>query len=362
MSNSPNSENLQINSKTNSLPLNDTLDLSTIKIEDFLLYLNVIGGHSFFISYNSKYLIKSTSINEIKFYEFTKRKNLHSNCLPKYYGIIEENSPQYQFILTYLKQCEIFFREMVKFFDIKLSDIFIEKDYTFEKKYNDFISSKSEDIKLLSSFNKLKKDLIKISNNSKNQLYWIFFWFIKWKSEFITNKYIIIENYEYGINTPFILDLKLGMEQKISKETGAVKLFLGVSKELGLRIMGILCKNIYFKSRYETKHMSKDEFKNEMNYFFENKKNMIENVIKKISDIIEFVNKFPLKIYFCSLLILYDESNEGSGIKIGLVDFDLVNNDKKNSNIFEVENIKIENDLNNNLKKCINNFTKVLSE
>ena len=247
MSISENKGNFEINSdKTNLSPLNDNLNLSTIKIEDFLLYLNIIGGHSFFISYNNKYLIKSTSINEIKFYEFTKKKNLYSNCLPKFYGIIEENSSQYQFILTYLNQCEIFFRKMIKFFDIKLSDIFIEKDYSFEKKYYDFISRKNDDIKLLPSFNKLKKELIKISNNCKKQLYWIFFWFIKWENEFITNKYIVIENYEYGINTPFILDLKLGMEQKISKETGTVKLFKGVSKELGLRIMGILCKNIYF--------------------------------------------------------------------------------------------------------------------
>jgi hypothetical protein len=58
------------------------------KIENFNLYLNIIGGHSLFIEIDKKYLIKSSNESEINFYKFSSIKKF----TPKFFGIIEKNS------------------------------------------------------------------------------------------------------------------------------------------------------------------------------------------------------------------------------------------------------------------------------
>ena len=130
------------------------------------------------------------------------------------------------------------------------------KDTLFQKKFEDFINGKKDinnDITLDKSFDALKEELINIKNNCMKKLFWIFFWYIKWQKEFISDKYIIIQNLEFHTKIPSIIDIKLGNEKKISKEKRKVKIFKGAYESLGCRIMGISSNNLYFKSRYETK-------------------------------------------------------------------------------------------------------------
>jgi len=119
--------------------------------------------------------------------------------------------------------------------------------------------------------------------------FWIFFWYIKWQKEFISDRYIIIQNLEYETNSPSILDIKIGNEKKISKETGQVKKFKGAFESLGCRIMGISSNNLYFKSRYDTKDLNENFFINELKLFFDKNNNIIEAVIKELQDIIIFL-------------------------------------------------------------------------
>lgn len=67
---------------------------------------------------------------------------------------------------------------MVKFFNIKLNDIDIENDASFQNKFYDFIDDKNntnnENFILDKSFDKLKELLTNIKNNCPKKLFWIF--------------------------------------------------------------------------------------------------------------------------------------------------------------------------------------------
>ena len=178
-----NSNNLEEKKNSNIIDLNKGLETFEIIPEQLSLYLNMIGGHSFFVVYAKKYLIKSVGQKELKFYEFIISNNIDSRHLPKFFGLIEKNTKYYEYIINYKKQCDLFFRDMVKYFRIKLEDIDIENELSFHKKFNDFIdgnnNNSNNNIILDKSFELLKEELIKIKNNCPKKLFWIFFWYIK---------------------------------------------------------------------------------------------------------------------------------------------------------------------------------------
>ena len=363
-----NSNNLEEKSNSNIIDLNKGLETIEIIPEQLSLYLNMIGGHSFFVVYAKKYLIKSVGKKELKFYEFIISNNIDSRHLPKFFGLIEKNTKYYEYIINYKKQCDLFFRDMVKYFNIKLEDIDIENELIFHKKFNDFIddnNNSNNNITLDKSFELLKEELIKIKNNCPKKLFWIFFWYIKWQKEFISDKYIIIENLEFHTKIPSVIDIKIGNEKKISKETGKVKIFKGAYESLGCRIMGISSINLYFKSRYETKELDEKQFINELQIFFGNKKNIIISVINELKEIIKFVQDyFILKIYFCSLLIFYDHAENEKEAIVKLIDFDLTNNAKEWKNeIYFINKEKgknFKNVANEGFINCMNNLINIL--
>ena len=364
---------MEINNKNlDKINLNEGIECIEIIPENLSLYLNMIGGHSFFVEYTKEYLIKSVGEKELKFYEFIFKNKIKCEHMPNFHGVIEKGSKQHEYIINYKKKCDIFFKRMVKYFNIKSDDIIVEKDLSFHKKFYDFMNNIKDDsnIKLDTSFDKLKQDLINIKNNCEKKLFWIFFWYIKWQKEFISDKYIIIQNLEFTTNFPSIIDIKIGNEKKISKETGQVKKFKGAFESLGCRIMGISSNNTYFKSRYETKDLDETKFISELQIFFENNKNIIKEVINELENIISFLrNNFFQKIFFCSLLIFFDNSDKNKNPIVKLIDLDLTNNltDKNKSFIISNGNIKSETDNNNNANiintgfiSCINNLINIL--
>lgn len=364
---SKNNESNELNSNLNTSKININQGIKLIEIypENLSLYLNMIGGHSFFVIYSKKYLIKSIGEKELKFYEFIYKNNIKSRHLPEFHGLIEKNTKQHEIIVDYKKKCDIFFKKMVKFFNIKLNDIDIENDASFQNKFYDFIDDKNntnnENFILDKSFDKLKELLTNIKNNCPKKLFWIFFWYIKWQKEFISDKYIIIQNLEFQKKNPSVIDIKLGNEKKISKETGKVKIFKGAYESLGCRIMGISSNNLYFKSRYETKEINENEFINELQIFFSKKKNIVTSVINELQDIIKFVqNNFCLKIYFCSLLIFFDNSgvNDANDAIVKLIDFDLTNNAKELIN--NQNGDKVNNQNNDSFIGCMNKLIILL--
>ena len=133
--------------------------------------------------------------------------------------------------------------------------------------------------------------------------------------------------------------------------------------------MGISSNNLYFKSRYETKELNEKEFINELLIFFSNRKNIIISVINELQEIIKFVqNFFCLKIYFCSLLIFYDNEKTQNEAIVKLIDFDLTNNAKdwENEICLITNNNKEIGDKNKNQKNegfinCMNNLINILS-
>jgi hypothetical protein len=363
-----NPNNLEEKTNSNIIDLNKGLETIEIIPEQLSLYLNMIGGHSFFVVYAKKYLIKSVGQKELKFYEFIISNNIDSRHLPKFFGLIEKNTKYYEYIINYKKQCDLFFRDMVKYFNIKLEDIDIENELIFHKKFNDFIddnNNSNNNITLDKSFDLLKEELIKIKNSCPKKLFWIFFWYIKWQKEFISDKYIIIENLEFHTKIPSVIDIKIGNEKKISKETGKVKIFKGAYESLGCRIMGISSNNLYFKSRYETKELDEKKFTNELQIFFGDKKNIINSVINELKEIVKFVQDyFILKIYFCSLLIFYDHTENEKEAIVKLIDFDLTNNAKEWKNeIYFINKEKgknIKNVANDGFINCMNNLINIL--
>ena len=361
-------ENKYINDSNeinNRININQEIDVNNIIPENLSLYLNMIGGHSFFVEYCHKYLIKSIGKKELKFYEFLRKNNIDSIHLPKFYGYIVKGSKSYENLVNYKMKCDIFFKSMVQFFQIKLEDIDIENEDVFKVKFKDFVSGTNDinnnNIILDKSFDNLKEELIKIKRDCQKKLYWIFYWYIKWQKEFITDKYIIIQNLQFETKFPSVIDIKLGNGKKISKETGKVKIFKGAYESMGCRIMGISSNNLYFKSRYETKELSENKFLNELFLFFANKKKIITSVINELKEIIKFVEyKFCLKIFFCSLLIFFDNSHEEKDAIVKLIDFDLTNNNKDDLN-YEIKNIEKNTD-NQGLIQCMNNLVNLLEK
>ena len=371
MKNKCNEDELNNNINTETINLNKGIELMDIIPEHLSLYLNMIGGHSFFVVYSKKYLIKSVGQKELKFYEFIKTNNIKSKHLPIFYGLIEKNTKQYNYIISYKKKCDLFFKIMLKELNIKLEDIDIEKEVLFKQKFNEFINEEKDNnncnIMQDESFKNLKEKLMKIKTNCPKKLFWIFYWYIKWQKEFVVDKYIIIQNLECNIKSPSIIDIKLGNEKKISKETGKVKIFKGAHESLGCRIMGISSNNLYFKSRYETKELKENEFMEELHNFFVNKKNIINSVINELQEIIKFVqNNFCLKIFFCSLLIFYDNSEDNNNAIVNLIDFDLTNNKTVThdynclTNKENKDNILIKNNQNEGFINCMNNLISVI--
>ena len=346
---------------SNKINLNEGIEFIDIKPENLSLYLNMIGGHSFFLEHTKKFLIKNVGAKELKFYEFIYSNNIKCNHMPEFHGVIEKGTKQYEFIINYKMQCDVFFQQMVKYFNIKSEDIIFEKDLSFHKKFNDFINKENDiNIKLDSSFDKLKQELINIKNNCEKKLFWIFFWYIKWQKEFISDKYIIIENLEFTTNFPSIIDIKIGNEKKISKETGQIKTFKGAFESLGCRIMGISSNNTYFKSRYETKDLDENTFVAELKLFFGENKNIILSVINELINIISFLkNSFFQKIYFCSLLIFFDNSDKNKTPIVKLIDLDLTNNLKDLKNLV-IKGEKENNTNNVGFISCINNLINTL--
>ena len=358
---------MEINDKkAKTINLNEGIEYIDINPENLSLYLNMIGGHSFFVEYTKEYLIKSVGEKELKFYEFIFRNKIKCEHMPNFHGVIEKGTKRHEYIINYKKKCDVFFKQMVKYFDIKSEDIIVEKDLSFHKKFNDFMSSQDDiNVKLDSSFDKLKQDLINIKNNCEKKLFWIFFWYIKWQKEFISDKYIIIQNLEFTTNFPSIIDIKIGNEKKISKETGQVKKFKGAFESLGCRIMGISSNNTYFKSRYETKDLDETKFIDELKLFFGQNKNIILNVIDELKNIISFLqNSFFQKIYFCSLLIFFDNSDKDKIPIVKLIDLDLTNNLKDMNNINIIKERNSKNEMNTDNKgfiSCINNLINILN-
>ena len=133
--------------------------------------------------------------------------------------------------------------------------------------------------------------------------------------------------------------------------------------------MGISSNNLYFKSRYETKELSEKQFIDELLIFFSNKKTIIISVINELQEIIKFVqNFFCLKIYFCSLLIFYDNEGAKNEAIVKLIDFDLTNNAKewKNeicliNNKNKEKGEKNKNQANEGFINCMNNLISILS-
>ena len=324
----------------------NTLNIK-LDINNFFLYLNSVGGHSLFIEISPQYLIKSSNENEINFY--LSNLNLKSHYCPTFVGVINEDSEQFHIIENYVNQCKTFFRNFVKKMKIKSNDINIENDIKFTEKFENFINESNQFINLNSSFNKLEEILIYYFNNSINKLKWILFSFIKWSDHFLSYKFIILQNLTYNMKNPAILDIKLGSTPKISKDNLTIKKYEGASKEIGCRIMGIQKGNV-FKNRYDTKHYSLKQFKNEISEFFKFNNYLITKTINKSLKIIrEFEIKVKVNLKFSSLLIVYDDIKSNQNVNINLIDFAFIG---------EKYTFNIKNDLISSMKK----FLQILNE
>ena len=303
---------------------NTSLNLA---VADFSLYLNVIGGHSLFIEISPNLLIKSASENEIMFYEHSYEQCNPSIFIPHYNGKILRNSENFAKIENYVIQCKKFFKNYILKNKLTAEEINIEKEQKFLDIFAEFIKNKKENegntIVLNKSFEELEK---KLDSIQKSKLKWILFWFIKWKENFLSNDYIIIENLTFNMNFPAILDIKLGSSPRYSKEKKTIKVFGGATNQMGCRIMG-LQKNFNFKNRYDTKNFTIDQFHEEIfNFFINNSNNQINvNLINQTLKNIAIIKKevqenkhFLMK--FSSILIVYDFIND-SNVRINLIDF-----------------------------------------
>ena len=324
----------------------NTLNIK-LDINNFFLYLNSVGGHSLFIEISPQYLIKSSNENEINFY--LSNIKLKSHYCPNFVGVINEDSEQFHIIEIYVNQCKTFFRNFVKKLKIKSNDIDIEDDIKFKDTFENFINESNKFLNLNSSFNKLEEILIYYFNNSINKLKWILFSFIKWSDHFLSYKFIILQNLTYNMKNPAILDIKLGSTPKISKDNLTIKKYEGASKEIGCRIMGIQKGNV-FKNRYDTKHYSLKQFKNEISEFFKFNNYLITKTINKSLKIIrEFEMKVKVNLKFSSLLIVYDDIKSNQNVNINLIDFAFIG---------EKNTFNIKNDLISSMKK----FLQILNE
>lgn len=322
------------------------------KIENFNLYLNIIGGHSLFIEIDKKYLIKSSNESEINFYKFSKIKKF----TPKFFGIIEKNSIFFSLISDYVRQLKLFFKYFLLKYKLNENLINIENDKNFHSIFNSFIFNENKKIninELLPSFFSLEKKLLNLYENNSNKFKWILFWFVKWNKNFLKNHFIIIENLTNKMIKPAIIDIKLGNSPKINKISNEIKIFNGAINEIKCRIMGIQKENIFF-NKYDTKNFNLKEFKEILNVFFD-KKDLIKMILFKIVKIIDEIKNVKININFSSLLIIYDENDENSKILLNLIDFSFVEENKNNNLIEPIKNFM-------NILKEIENFNEIKFE
>ena len=61
-------DSIELNNSIKKININQGLEMINIEPGHLYLYLNMIGGHSFFVVYKDKYLIKSVGQKELKFY------------------------------------------------------------------------------------------------------------------------------------------------------------------------------------------------------------------------------------------------------------------------------------------------------
>ena len=319
------------------------------KIENFNLYLNIIGGHSLFIEIDKKYLIKSSNESEINFYKFSKIKKF----TPKFFGIIEKNSIFFSLISDYVRQLKLFFKYFLLKYKLNENLINIENDKNFHSIFNLFIFNENKKIninELLPSFFSLEKKLLNLYENNSNKFKWILFWFVKWNKNFLKNHFIIIENLTNKMIKPAIIDIKLGNSPKINKISNEIKIFNGAINEIKCRIMGIQKENIFF-NKYDTKNFNLNEFKEILNVFFD-KKDLIKIILFKIVKIIDEIKNVKININFSSLLIIYDEKIENNKILLNLIDFSFVEENKNNNLIEPIKNFM-------NILKKLENFNEI---
>lgn len=299
-----------------------SLEQVDISIDNFSLYLNIIGGHSLFIEISKTFLLKSASINEISFYERSFGKNSPSLYIPHYIGKILRQTSSYKIISQYIAECKIFFKRYIKAKGFTAEDLNIEKDPKFIETFNSYINSEdnNDDMKINKSFAQLEAEL---NVMQVNKLKWIVFWFVKWKENFGNYDYIIIENLTYNMECPAILDVKLGSSPRISKDK-TIKIFKGATNEIGCRIMGSLKFNT-FKNRYDTRNLTLKQFNEELKNFFSMNSTINIDLINKTISILNTIKeevkedeKFLMK--FSSVLILYDFMKE-SNLIVKLIDF-----------------------------------------
>ena len=102
--------------KEKTINLNERIEYIDINPKNLSLYLNMIGGHSFFVEYTKEYLIKSVGEKELKFYEFIFRNKIKCEHMPNFHGVIEKGTKRHEYINNYKKKCDLFFKQMVKIF------------------------------------------------------------------------------------------------------------------------------------------------------------------------------------------------------------------------------------------------------
>lgn len=367
-----------LNKVHNNMRLKEPFSFS---IDDCFLYLNIVGGHSLFIQIPPNFLIKSTCENEILFYKTSQSfvsSDVQHNYFPKFIGTISKNTQKFEIIENYVSQCKIFFKNFLIKNNYKASELNIEGDKNFLESFQNFIRepdnqggrekkskevynkifhdecSKNPEIQLNNSFKLLEKNLNAIP---KNKLRWILFWFIKWKDNFLTNDYLILENLVYDMHNPAILDVKIGSSPRISKEN-KIKKFSGAINEIGCRIMGCQ-KNFLFKNRYDTRDYTVEQFKEEIFNFFKIEKenkidvSLVSKVVREIGNVEQIIKvnqNFLMK--FSSLLIAYDYGRENK-LKINLIDFSYY---EENPNVDKYNLIK------NDFIQSLRNFATILKK
>ena len=94
--------------KMKTINLNEGIEYIDIIPENLSLYLNMIGGHSFFVEYAKEYLIKSVGEKELKFYEFIFRNKIKCEHMPNFHGVIEKGTKRHEYIINYKKNVMYF--------------------------------------------------------------------------------------------------------------------------------------------------------------------------------------------------------------------------------------------------------------
>ena len=152
------------------------------------------------------------------------------------------NLDNFKLIEDYLQLCCLYFKNLIqnKFPQI---DFNIENDNEFKEKFELFLEKDLSLIIETISLEKFQKMFEFLDDYLKNvdetKLKWIIFSFIKWNHLYLQNDFIVIENLLSDINSPAIVDFKLGKEEKIGKEkTSMEKIKHSTSNKYGFRMMG----------------------------------------------------------------------------------------------------------------------------